>query len=106
MGIYSGFPSIKPKIERPSITGRRTFMHGEGCKSCGNTGYRGRLGIFEILNMSDDIKAMLLAQATPAQLRNQALKDGMIPLIKDGMLKVKSGITTPSEVLRNAYTVD
>jgi len=90
----------------PSITGRHKFMYGEGCKSCGNTGYRGRMGIFEILNMSDDIKALLLAQATPAQLRTQALKDGMIPLIKDGMLKVKTGITTPSEVLRNAYTVD
>ncbi len=90
----------------PSITGRRKFMQGEGCKSCGNTGYRGRVGIFEILNISDDIKTLLLAQATPSQLRAQALKDGMIPLIKDGMLKVKSGITTPSEVLRNAYTVD
>ena len=90
----------------PSITGRRKFMYGEGCKSCGNTGYRGRVGIFEILNVSDDIKTLILSQATPPQLRTQALKDGMIPLIKDGMLKVKSGVTTPSEVLRNAYTVD
>ena len=81
-------------------------MQGDGCKSCGNTGYRGRIGIFEILHMSDEIKTMLLTEATPAMLRKQAIKDGMIPLIKDGMLKVKSGITTPSEVLRNAYTVN
>jgi type II secretory ATPase GspE/PulE/Tfp pilus assembly ATPase PilB-like protein len=90
----------------PSIDERRKFMYGEGCKACGNTGYRGRIGIFEILRMSDDIKGLLLSNATPAQLRSQALKDGMIPLIRDGMLKVKSGITTPSEVLRNAYTVE
>jgi len=90
----------------PAIKERRKFMYGAGCKSCGDTGYRGRIGIFEILHMSDEIKAMLLADATPAQLHSQALKDGMIPLIRDGMLKVRSGITTPSEVLRNAYTVD
>jgi general secretion pathway protein E len=90
----------------PVISERRKFMYGEGCKSCGNTGYRGRVGIFEILNMSDEIRTMILAGATSAQLRAQSYKDGMVPLIKDGMLKVKSGVTTPSEVLRNAYTLE
>ncbi|MFC1920476.1 GspE/PulE family protein [Chloroflexota bacterium] len=94
------------KDNYPDIRERRKFMYGEGCKSCGNTGYRERVGIFEILHMSDDIKAMILAGATPAQLRTQSYKDGMIPLIKDGMLKVKSDVTTPTEVLRNAYTVE
>jgi len=49
---------------------------------------------------------MLLNGTTTSQLRVQAIKEGMIPLIKDGMLKVKANITTPSEVLRNAYSVD
>jgi general secretion pathway protein E len=90
----------------PMIEERRQFVHGKGCKSCGNTGYHGRLGIFEVLRMSDDIRAMLLTTTAPAKLRSQAISEGMIPLIGDGMLKVKAGITTPSEVMRNAYSVD
>ncbi|MBA7620635.1 hypothetical protein ES703_27988 [subsurface metagenome] len=49
---------------------------------------------------------MLLNGANATQLRTQAIKEGMIPLIKDGMLKVKTDITNPAEVLRNAYSVD
>ena len=90
----------------PVIEERRQFMYGTGCKSCGNTGYQGRIGIFEVLKMSDEIRAMLLTSTTPAKLRAQAINDGMIPLVGDGMLKVKAGITTPSEVIRNTYSVD
>jgi len=81
------------------------FLHGTGCKSCANSGYRGRTGIFEILCTSDEIKMLLLKGATASKLRNQAIKEGMVTLLKDGMSKVKEGITTPSEVLRNAYSV-
>ncbi|MDP3878927.1 MAG: GspE/PulE family protein [Dehalococcoidales bacterium] len=93
-------------INYPLIEERRQFPYGNGCKSCGNTGYQGRVGIFEIMHMSDEIRAMLLTGTTPARLRAQAIRDGMVPLIRDGMLKVKAGITTPSEVLRNTYSVD
>jgi len=85
---------------------RSEFLCGSGCKSCANTGYRGRMGFFEILHISDEIRAMLLNGANATQLQAQAIKEGMIPLIKDGMLKVKANITTPAEVLRNAYSVD
>ena len=85
---------------------RSEFLCGSGCKSCAYSGYQGRTGIFEILHVSDEIRAMLLNGASTAQLRTQAIKEGMIPLIGDGMLKVKAGITTPAEVLRNAYSVD
>ncbi len=85
---------------------RSEFLYGKGCKSCAHTGYRGRTGIFEIMCISDKMKTMLLNGITATQLRAQAIKEGMIPLMKDGMLKVKAGITTPSEVLRNAYSAD
>lgn len=85
---------------------RKQFPMGRGCKLCSFTGYLGRTGIFEILKMSDEIRTMLINGATAAQVRNQAIKEGMIPLIKDGMKKVKANITTPAEVLRNAYSVD
>jgi len=85
---------------------RSEFLYGSGCKSCAHTGYLGRTGIFEILDMSDEIRMMLLNDTTTTQLRTQAIKEGMIPLLRDGMLKVKADITTPSEVLRNAYCLD
>ncbi len=84
---------------------RSEFIYGSGCKSCANTGYRGRTGIFEILCTSDNIKTMLLKEATASALRRQAIEEGMVTLLKDGMFKVKEDITTPSEVLHNAYTV-
>jgi len=85
---------------------RKEFLSGSGCTSCSYTGYYGRTGIFEILQVSDEIRMMLLNSASTTELREQAIKDGMLPLISDGMLKVKEHITTPVEVLRNTYSVD
>jgi general secretion pathway protein E len=79
------------------------FLYGTGCKSCSYTGYLGRTGIFEILTMSDSIRMMLSNRASSTDIRAQALKEGMISMGNDGMRKVKEGITTPSEILRNAY---
>lgn len=79
------------------------FMYGAGCKACANSGYRGRTGIFEILKTSDEIKTLLVKGASSNALRDQALEEGMVTLLKDGMIKVKENLTTPTEVLRNAY---
>jgi general secretion pathway protein E len=79
------------------------FIYGAGCKSCANSGYRGRTGIFEILHTSEEIKTLLVKGASSNTLREQALKEGMVTLLKDGMIKVKENISTPTEVLRNAY---
>ncbi len=89
-------------------TGERVdkFLYGSGCERCAHSGYRGRTGIFEILAMSDEIRMLILKEASAPQIRQQALKEGMTPLIMDGLLKVKQGITTVSEVLRNAYFIE
>jgi len=79
------------------------FLYGIGCKSCAYTGYLGRTGIFEILTVSDTIGAMVCNKASSAAIREQALQDGMTSMMSDGMRKVKEGITTPYEVLRNTY---
>lgn len=107
-------PDCSHTIEAPMIeqiayekeTGEKKaeFTYGTGCKSCAYTGYRGRIGIFEILTMSDTIRAMIVNRASSSQIRAQALKEGMVTMMNDGMRKVKAGITTPSEVLRNAYS--
>jgi general secretion pathway protein E len=80
------------------------FLYGTGCKACAYTGYLGRTGIFEILSINDTIGAMVSNRASSAAIREQALYDGMRSMMSDGMRKVKEGITTPFEVLRNAYT--
>ena len=85
---------------------RTEFLYGSGCKLCSYTGYRGRVGLFEVLPISDNIRMQILKNSSAAEIRKQAIKEGLVPLIKDGMLKVKAGTTTPSEVLRNAYLIE
>jgi len=82
------------------------FVYGTGCKSCAYTGYLGRTGIFEILLMSDSIRNLVTNRMNASQVRAQAIKEGMVAMITDGMHKVKAGITTPAEILRSAYSPD
>jgi general secretion pathway protein E len=84
----------------------QSYLGGTGCDLCSFSGYKGRLGLYEVLAMSDTTRALILKGGTTAELRNQAVKEGMVTLFKDGMLKVKAGMTTVSEVLRNAYSID
>jgi general secretion pathway protein E len=79
------------------------FFYGAGCRSCAYTGYLGRTGIFEILTMSDSLRMMASNRVSSSDIRAQALEEGMISMANDGMRKAKEGITTPSEILRNAY---
>jgi len=84
---------------------RSEFMYGEGCAECVNTGYLGRTAIFEILTVTDNIRRMIVSGAGNSDIREAALTEGLVPISRYGMLKVKAGITTPFEVLRNAYTI-
>lgn len=93
-------------FEKATGDKRKEFMYGVGCESCSYTGYSGRIGIFEILQMSDAIRTMVVKGANSSEIRAQAISEGMVPLLKDGMLKVQTGITTPAEVLRSAYSPD
>jgi general secretion pathway protein E len=82
-----------------------TFYGGAGCNLCANTGYRGRTGLFELMLMSEGIRRMLLSNASAGDIRTQALKEGMITMKRDGMMKVKEGITSVSEVLRSVFSI-
>jgi general secretion pathway protein E len=81
------------------------FYKGAGCNLCAHTGYRGRTGLFEVLPVSDESRAMLLGNAAASDIRRQALKEGMVSMRHDGMLKVAQGVTSVSEVLRSVYSV-
>lgn len=84
---------------------RSEFLVGAGCNFCAGTGYLGRTGIFEVMVMSEPIRRMVLGSASSDDIRAQANKEGMTSLWHDGMLKVKAGITTPYEVLRNVSSI-
>lgn len=78
------------------------FMHGRGCSNCNMKGYKGRLGIYELMKMSSKIRELTFAEAPTSQIRQAAITEGMKTLYVDGLYKVAKGITTFEEVLRVA----
>jgi type IV pilus assembly protein PilB len=73
---------------------------GRGCEKCKNTGYKGRLGLFEVLLFSDEIRDMILSGASSIELKRRAVEEGMETLRMAGLNKIRDGITTLEEVLR------
>ena len=84
---------------------RTEFFHGQGCNYCANTGYLGRCGVFEIFALSEETRHMVLTSASEEAIRQRAIQEGMVTMWRDSMLKVKQGITTPNELLRNVYSI-
>jgi type II secretory ATPase GspE/PulE/Tfp pilus assembly ATPase PilB-like protein len=82
-----------------------TFYHGVGCNLCVNTGYRGRIGIFEFLVMRESIRNLLRNHAGANEIKAQAIAEGMSTMKQDGMKKVKEGITSISEVMRSVFSI-
>lgn len=76
------------------------FYRGRGCAQCGQDGYKGRIGIYEVLEMDDDLAKVILENGTADDLRKVANTKGMQTMTQDGFLKAKSGITTIEEILR------
>ena len=72
---------------------------------CANTGYYGRTGLFELMIMNEDIRKMLLADVSSDDMRAGAAKQGMVTMKHDGMLKVKEGTTSVSEVIRSVFSL-
>lgn len=77
-----------------------TLYKGEGCRACTNTGYKGRAGIYEILGMNEEIRDLVVVNASADKIRGAAIRNGMITLRDDGLRKALEGITTVEEVLR------
>jgi type II secretory ATPase GspE/PulE/Tfp pilus assembly ATPase PilB-like protein len=75
-------------------------VHDGGCESCGHIGYRGRMGIYEVLDNSSEIQQLIIANGTSEQIQQQAIKDGMVTMQFDGFIKALRGQTTMEEILR------
>jgi len=79
------------------------FFSGKGCRECNNTGYLGRIGIFEIFRKNSDIEKIILSGSlSEYAIQEIAVKQGMITMIQDGLIKAIKGITSPEEVFEAA----
>jgi type IV pilus assembly protein PilB len=80
--------------------GTFTVYKGRGCEKCNNTGYKGRVGLIEVMQIDDDIRDLILAGGTAIDIKKKAIENGMITLRRSGLVKIKEGITTVEEVVR------
>jgi len=77
-----------------------TFYKGDGCARCGSSGFKGRMGIYEVMEIDDELTKKINAHATANDIRDYARSKGMLTMLEDGLVKAKMGITTISEILR------
>jgi type IV pilus assembly protein PilB len=90
----------------PEMAASAKFMKGKGCGHCSKSGYRGRLGIFELMMMTNKVREMAFAGVSTQDLRRVAISQGMVPLYNDGIRKVMAGTTTLEEIFRVAKKVE
>jgi type IV pilus assembly protein PilB len=77
-----------------------TFYRGGGCDVCGGTGYKGRAGLYEVMALSPELRRMILRGSSAPELKDQAVSEGMLTLRMDGLMKIKKGVTTLEEVVK------
>lgn len=92
--------SKDPRYAALGLKSGETLFEPNGCERCGGTGYRGRVGIFEVLELSEDVRRLVSTRADSLAIDNAAVKAGMTTLIDDGVAKFRSGLTSVAEVLR------
>ncbi|NIP16906.1 MAG: type II secretion system protein GspE, partial [Gammaproteobacteria bacterium] len=80
--------------------GRIKLYKGAGCQTCNNTGYKGRIGLYEVMEVTDGLRELILCGASSLELKKKAEEDGMVNLRQSGLRKIKDGITTVEEVVR------
>jgi type IV pilus assembly protein PilB len=97
-------------LELLKISSKDTEKHpvfkGQGCSKCQGTGYKGRIGIFEMLEMNNEIRELAFSRSPNSDLRKAAVASGMRTLMEDGKVKIYNGITTPEEIVRIAQSGD
>ncbi|HEY2864996.1 MAG TPA: type II secretion system ATPase GspE [Casimicrobiaceae bacterium] len=99
---YTALPEVVAELglHKFAPPGDVTLYHAKGCKECAQTGFIGRVSIMEMLPMSDPLRTHIMRHANSAELRAEAIKEGMVTMYEDGMRKALNGVTTFEEVLR------
>ena len=77
-----------------------TTLKGKGCNACSGSGYKGRIGLYEVMELTDQLRETIMLGGTTRDIRRQALEEGMISLRRSGLIKIKDGITSVEEVVR------
>jgi type IV pilus assembly protein PilB len=90
--VQAGFSAEDAKTVVPN--------RGRGCEKCNNTGYKGRVGLYEVMEITEELRELILVGASALELRRKAIEEGMITLRNSGLRKVKEGVTTIDEVVR------
>ncbi|HZM61843.1 MAG TPA: type IV-A pilus assembly ATPase PilB [Vicinamibacterales bacterium] len=90
--VQAGFTADEAKTVVPN--------KGKGCEKCNNTGFKGRVGLYEVMEITEEIRELILVGASALELRRKAVDEGMITLRRSGLLKVKDGVTTIEEIVR------
>lgn len=98
--VMAGFQRLNEDLSEVKTLKDVTFFRGAGCGRCFDTGYKGRVGIYEIFEMTPAASQLILQRQSKADLFTQALKDGMITMVQDAFVKAKRGLTTIEEILR------
>jgi type IV pilus assembly protein PilB len=96
------------ELDAGGITGddrAMRFYKGKGCDTCAGSGYKGRAGLYEVMAMSPELRRLIMHGASGDELKAQALKEGMLTLRMDGMVKVRKGVTTLEEVIKETAAV-
>ena len=99
---------VADQMAYKQVTGKdkTDFYYGIGCNYCSHTGFRGRVGVFEILLATDSIKSILARGGGTLELKQQAMKDGMLFMRHHGMQLADQGVTTPGEIARHVFTIE
>jgi type II secretory ATPase GspE/PulE/Tfp pilus assembly ATPase PilB-like protein len=93
-------PELAVRLE---IEPGRPLYRGQGCDRCRSTGYQGRLAVFELMKLTEGVKALIHRKESASTIRRLAVEEGMISLRQDAIRKVVQGLTTPEEVFRSVY---
>jgi general secretion pathway protein E len=89
-----------PRLAALGLRAGEVISEPCGCERCGGTGYRGRLGVFELLELTNDIRELIAEKTDGLKIDEMAIRAGMTTMLDDGIAKCRAGLTSPAEILR------
>jgi type IV pilus assembly protein PilB len=98
--IKNGLSNVSKTVSVPKINENLKIPAAKGCKYCNSSGFKGRIGIFEAFLIDDEMENFIVKNPSIAELREKAIKKGLVTMYQDGLIKVLEGITTIEEVER------
>jgi type IV pilus assembly protein PilB len=102
---YDPTPEEQAIWEKSGMAPKTAFFHGEGCVFCAQTGYQGRIGVYEVMKVTDEMRALVVANANHDDLKELAVEQGMVTLQEQALRLVEKDVTTVAEIMRTIYVI-